>query len=130
MKKRALLLHGPSGIGKTSLVYVAGLETKAEIFELNASDLRNKGKLQEILKPAMEQRSLGLKDHNKDTVKPASKGSNPSASSAVNGILLSSFKGFECACLIALFRNTRCSEEYSCRGLLYRMLQGLAALIR
>lgn len=58
IKKRALLLHGPPGIGKTSLVYVAGLEIKAEIFELNASDLRNKGKLQEILKPAMEQRSL------------------------------------------------------------------------
>ena len=58
IKKRALLLYGPPGIGKTSLVYVAGLEIKAEIFELNASDLRNKVKLQEILKPAMEQRSL------------------------------------------------------------------------
>jgi len=58
INKRALLLHGPPGIGKTSLVYVAGLEIKAEIFELNASDLRNKGKLQEILKPAMEQKSL------------------------------------------------------------------------
>jgi replication factor C large subunit len=58
ISKRALLLHGPPGIGKTSLVYVAGLEIKAEIFELNASDLRNKGKLQEILKPAMEQKSL------------------------------------------------------------------------
>ena len=56
--KRALILHGPPGIGKTTLVHVLALETKSEIFELNASDLRNKGKLQEILKPAMEQQSL------------------------------------------------------------------------
>ena len=32
--------------------------TNSELFELNASDLRNKKKLQEILKPALEQQSL------------------------------------------------------------------------
>ena len=57
-KNRALILHGPPGTGKTTLAYVAAKETKSEIFELNASDLRNKDKLQEILKPAMEQKSL------------------------------------------------------------------------
>lgn len=56
--KKALILYGPPGIGKTSLVHVLAIETKSEIFELNASDLRNKSKLQEILKPAMEQMSL------------------------------------------------------------------------
>jgi len=60
-KKKAIILHGPPGIGKTTLAHVAALETNSEIFELNASDLRNKGKLQEILKPAIEQRSLSKK---------------------------------------------------------------------
>jgi len=57
-KKKAIILHGPPGTGKTTLAHVAALETNAEIFELNASDLRNKGKLEEVLKPAMEQKSL------------------------------------------------------------------------
>jgi replication factor C large subunit len=56
--KRALILHGPPGTGKTALAHVAAKETSSEIFELNASDLRDKEKLKEILKPAIEQRSL------------------------------------------------------------------------
>ena len=57
-RKKALLLHGKSGIGKTTLAYVATGETNSEIYELNASDLRNKQKLQETLKKALEQKSL------------------------------------------------------------------------
>lgn len=57
-KKKAMILHGPPGVGKTSLAHVIANETNAEIFELNASDLRNKGNLQEILKPAIQQQSL------------------------------------------------------------------------
>jgi len=60
-KKKALVLHGPAGTGKTTLAYVIAKETNSEIFELNASDLRNKIKLQEILKPAIEQKSLTKK---------------------------------------------------------------------
>ncbi|MFH1607809.1 MAG: replication factor C large subunit [archaeon] len=56
--KKALLLHGPPGTGKTTIAYVIANETNSEIFELNASDIRNKEKLQEILKPAIEQQSL------------------------------------------------------------------------
>jgi len=56
--KKALVLHGPPGTGKTTLAHVISNETNSEIFELNASDLRNKAKLQEILKPAIEQKSL------------------------------------------------------------------------
>lgn len=57
-KKKAILLYGPPGTGKTSLAHVIANETDSEIFELNASDLRNKEKLKEILKPAVEQKSL------------------------------------------------------------------------
>jgi replication factor C large subunit len=56
--KKALVLHGPPGTGKTTLAHVTARETNSEIFELNASDLRNKSKLHEILKPAIEQKSL------------------------------------------------------------------------
>ena len=56
--KKVLILHGPPGTGKTALAHVTAKETESEIFELNASDLRNKNKLQEILKPAIEQKSL------------------------------------------------------------------------
>ncbi len=56
--KRAIVLHGPPGTGKTTLAHVAGKEINSEVFELNASDLRNKKRLEEVLRPAMEQKSL------------------------------------------------------------------------
>jgi len=56
--KKAIVLHGPPGTGKTTLAHVAGIETGSEVFELNASNLRDKNKLNEILRPALEQRSL------------------------------------------------------------------------
>ncbi len=57
-KKKALILHGPAGTGKTSLVHAAAKENNLEILELNASDLRNRQKLEDVLKPATEQSSL------------------------------------------------------------------------
>ncbi len=59
--KRALILYGPPGTGKTTLAHVAAKESDTEIFELNASDLRDKTRLKEVLKPALEQKSL-IKD--------------------------------------------------------------------
>ena len=56
--KKALILHGSPGTGKTTLAHVTALNYNSEIFELNASDLRNRIKLQETLKPVIEQRSL------------------------------------------------------------------------
>jgi len=58
---KAIILYGPPGTGKTALAYVIANETKSEIFELNASDLRNSEKLREILKPATEQQPLTKK---------------------------------------------------------------------
>jgi replication factor C large subunit len=57
-KKKAILLNGPPGVGKTTIVHVISKQLDAEIFELNASDLRNKDKINEILKPVLEQQSL------------------------------------------------------------------------
>lgn len=59
--KKAMILNGPPGVGKTTLAHVFANEIHAEIFELNASDLRNKPNLQEVLKPAMQQKSLFAK---------------------------------------------------------------------
>src|SRR3989344_5086330 len=56
--KKAILLHGPAGIGKTSLAHVSKKELDLEIYELNASDFRSKEELQNKLKPATEQKSL------------------------------------------------------------------------
>jgi len=57
-KKRAIILHGPPGTGKTSFAYALATELNSEIFELNASHLRNKEQLQKILFPATSQASL------------------------------------------------------------------------
>ena len=61
-KKKALILYGPAGTGKTSLAITAAKENDYEIFELNASDLRNRAKLEGILKPATLQQSLFKKE--------------------------------------------------------------------
>lgn len=57
-KRRGLILYGPAGTGKTSLAIATAKENNFEILELNASDLRNRVKLEQIVKPATEQRSL------------------------------------------------------------------------
>ncbi|MEK6856136.1 MAG: replication factor C large subunit [Nanoarchaeota archaeon] len=57
-KKKGLILYGPAGTGKTSLALAAAYENNMEILELNSSDLRNRTKLEQTLKPASEQMSL------------------------------------------------------------------------
>jgi len=61
-KKKALVLHGPPGVGKTSLAYAIAFENDSEVLELNASDLRNKAKIAEIIGPASQQKSLFKKN--------------------------------------------------------------------
>ncbi len=60
--KKAVILHGPAGTGKTSLAYAIAFELEAEIIELNASDLRNKEKISSIVGPASQQMSLFKKN--------------------------------------------------------------------
>ncbi len=57
-KKTGLILHGPPGTGKTTLAHAIAKELDLDIFELNSSDLRNRAKLDEVLKPAAMQHSL------------------------------------------------------------------------
>lgn len=57
-KKKGIVLYGSAGTGKTSLAIAAAKENNLELFELNASDLRNRAKLEDILKPATLQQSL------------------------------------------------------------------------
>lgn len=56
--RKAIILHGPAGTGKTSLAFALAKEHDLELFELNASDLRNRKTLEEVMKPATEQKTL------------------------------------------------------------------------
>ncbi len=57
-KKKALLLHGPTGIGKTCAVKALAEEYNFELVELNASDFRDKATIENILGPAVKQASI------------------------------------------------------------------------
>jgi len=57
-RKRALLIYGPTGVGKTAAVYAFAAERSYEIIELNSSDFRNAKQIEEILEPATKQMSL------------------------------------------------------------------------
>jgi len=57
-KKKAILIYGPSGTGKTSLVYALAHDFNYEIIELNASDFRNKYQIKDVIGNAMKQQSF------------------------------------------------------------------------
>ncbi|ADI32331.1 replication factor C large subunit [Staphylothermus hellenicus] len=56
--KKAALLYGPAGCGKTSLVEAAANEYGLEIVEMNASDFRRRQDIERIAKTAASMRSL------------------------------------------------------------------------
>jgi replication factor C large subunit len=57
-KKKAVLVYGPSGIGKTSSIYALANELNLEIIEMNASDFRNKEQINSVAGAASQQMSL------------------------------------------------------------------------
>lgn len=57
-ERRAALLHGPVGTGKTSAVYALANELGYDLLELNSSDLRNEEQMKSFLGAALGQQSL------------------------------------------------------------------------
>jgi len=55
---KAILLHGPPGVGKTASVEAAANELGYNILEMNASDVRTEEKIIELVWPAVSSRSL------------------------------------------------------------------------
>ncbi len=59
--KKAAILYGPAGIGKTSLINALAHDMGFEIIEMNASDLRNREQIESVLNQASSQKSLFAK---------------------------------------------------------------------
>jgi len=55
---KPVLLYGPPGTGKTSSVYAVASELNLEVVEVNASDVRNKNSMNDVLGSAIGQQSL------------------------------------------------------------------------
>ena len=55
---KALLFHGSSGTGKTSLIHAYAQEKNLDLIEVNASDYRSAKQLQEVVGKSMFQQSL------------------------------------------------------------------------
>jgi replication factor C large subunit len=57
-KKKAAMLYGPSGVGKTSAVYAIAKQHNWEVVEVNASDFRTAEDINAIVGSAIKQQSL------------------------------------------------------------------------
>src|ERR1700758_3161629 len=55
---RPLLLVGPSGVGKTTLVHVLARQLNYDLIEMNASDKRNREELETLILPAFNNLSV------------------------------------------------------------------------
>lgn len=56
--RKAALIYGPTGVGKTCSVYALANELGYEIIEVNASDFRNKKSIEELVGNSLKQKSL------------------------------------------------------------------------
>jgi replication factor C large subunit len=57
-KKKAAFIYGATGIGKTCSVYAVANELGLEVYEINASEFRNKEQIKQKLGSAVNQQSL------------------------------------------------------------------------
>lgn len=62
IKQKPLLIHGPTGTGKTALAYALKNEFDLELIEMNASELRNKEAVEKVLAQAGGSFSLSGKN--------------------------------------------------------------------
>lgn len=60
-KNKHIILHGPTGTGKTSLIHILAKQHDLEILELNASNTRNKEQIESLIGQASQQMSLFMK---------------------------------------------------------------------
>jgi len=60
-RKKAILLYGPTGTGKTSCVHALSNSMDFEVMEINASDFRNKSMIESVLGSSLKQQSLFFK---------------------------------------------------------------------
>ncbi|MEK6933241.1 MAG: replication factor C large subunit, partial [Nanoarchaeota archaeon] len=58
LKKKPVLIHGNTGIGKTATIYALCNDLDYEILEINSSNLRNKEQIDTIVKNNLQQKSL------------------------------------------------------------------------
>ena len=58
VKRKAVIMHGTIGVGKTSAVHVLANELDYEIKEVNASDFRDRESIEKIVGENSKQKSL------------------------------------------------------------------------
>ncbi|KAI3492843.1 hypothetical protein L1887_42447 [Cichorium endivia] len=57
-KERVMMISGPPGLGKTTLAHIVGAHAGYNVYELNASDARSAGVVEDVIKMALESGSL------------------------------------------------------------------------
>ncbi len=55
---KALLIHGPTGVGKTSIAYALASEKNMDFIEINASDYRSAKQIKGVMGSSVNQKSL------------------------------------------------------------------------
>lgn len=58
LEKKPVIISGPTGCGKTSLVYTFANELNFQVLEINSSESRNKNNLEAVLAPGIKEATL------------------------------------------------------------------------